>query len=69
MIAFNILWFFFYIIVLEGFFYYDISPTLETRFSLTNFLLAKSIIFYAIVFLGIVASVFEAYRHFKNLRY
>jgi hypothetical protein len=55
--------------VLEGFFYFNISNFLETRFSLTKYLLSRSIIFHIIGFIGIIASVIEAYRLFKNLKY
>lgn len=58
MIIFNLMWFFFYIVVLEGFFYFDISNTLETRNALTAYLLSKSIIFHIVCFLGVIAAIF-----------
>lgn len=68
-IASNLLWFFFYIIVLEGFFYFNISNILETRLSLSKYLISKSVLFHIICFLGFMASAVEAYRLFKNLKY
>ena len=68
-IGFNLVWFFYYIMVLEGFLYFDISQILETRSSLSRYLLSKSFIFHFISFFGFVASATECYRLFNNLKY
>lgn len=69
MIIFNLLWFFSYIVVLEGFLYFNISNTLETRNSLTKYLLTRAIIFHIACALGVIGAMIEGVRLFKNLRY